>query len=74
MLDLILRNVRFPDGRGPLDVGIQGGSTEITGDFTLTEAQDLSALIEGGALPLELELISDRLVGPTLGAEAIDAS
>ncbi|WP_248580426.1 protein translocase subunit SecD [Nocardioides sp. InS609-2] len=56
------------------DVGIQGGGTDITGDFSLTEAQDLAALIEGGALPLELELISDRLVGPTLGAQAIDAS
>ena len=50
------------------------GSTDITGDFTLTTASDLSALIEGGALPLELELVSDRLVGPTLGEEAIDAS
>lgn len=50
------------------------GSTDITGDFTLQTASDLSALIEGGALPLELELISDRLVGPTLGEEAIDAS
>ena len=50
------------------------GSTDITGDFTLAAASDLSALIEGGALPLELELVSDRLVGPTLGAEAIDAS
>lgn len=56
------------------DVGIQGGSTEITGDFSQAEARDLASLIEGGALPLELELISDRLVGPTLGAEAIDAS
>lgn len=50
------------------------GSTDITGDFTLATASDLSALIEGGALPLELELVSDRLVGPTLGEEAIDAS
>ncbi|QBR92290.1 protein translocase subunit SecD [Nocardioides euryhalodurans] len=50
------------------------GSTEISGDFTLAEAQELSALIEGGALPLPLELISDRLVGPTLGEDAIDAS
>ncbi len=50
------------------------GSTDITGQFNQTTASDLAALIEGGALPLELELISDRLVGPTLGAEAIDAS
>lgn len=56
------------------DVGIQGGGTDITGNFSQAEAKELSALIEGGSLPLELELISDRLVGPTLGAEAIDAS
>ena len=56
------------------DVGIRGGSTDITGDFTPTEAKDLAALIEGGSLPLELTAISDRLVGPTLGAAAIDAS
>ena len=41
--------------------------TEISGDFTQAEAKELAALIEGGALPLPLESISDRLVGPTLG-------
>jgi SecD/SecF fusion protein len=56
------------------DVGIRGGSTDITGNFTSTESKDLAALIEGGALPLELKAISDRLVGPSLGAAAIDAS
>ncbi len=56
------------------DVGIRGGSTDITGNFTPTEAKDLAALIEGGSLPLELTAISDRLVGPSLGAAAIDAS
>jgi SecD/SecF fusion protein len=56
------------------NVGIRGGSTDITGNFTSTEAKDLAALIEGGALPLELTAISDRLVGPSLGAAAIDAS
>ncbi|PUA82479.1 protein translocase subunit SecD [Nocardioides currus] len=56
------------------NVGIQGGGTDITGDFSQSEAKDLAALIEGGSLPLELTPISDRLVGPTLGEEAIDAS
>jgi SecD/SecF fusion protein len=56
------------------DVGIRGGSTDITGNFTSEESKDLAALIEGGALPLELRAISDRLVGPSLGAAAIDAS
>jgi SecD/SecF fusion protein len=49
-------------------------TTDITGDFNQKYATELSTLIEGGALPLELEAISERLVGPTLGAEAIDAS
>src|SRR5918997_3473897 len=52
------------------NVGIRGGGTDITGSFTLAEAQELAALIEGGSLPLELNLISDRLVGPTLGEAA----
>ncbi|MCF6376404.1 protein translocase subunit SecD [Nocardioides KLBMP 9356] len=56
------------------DVGIRGGSTDITGNFSPTDAKDLAALIEGGSLPLELKAISDRLVGPSLGAAAIDAS
>jgi len=55
-------------------VGIQGGSTQITGDFTFEEADELAILIEGGALPVPVEIIEQRTVGPTLGAEAIDAS
>ncbi len=50
------------------------GSTEISGSFTTSEAQELAALIQGGALPLPLDLISDRLVGPTLGEQAIGDS
>jgi SecD/SecF fusion protein len=56
------------------DVGIGGGSTEITGQFTAAEAKDLSVLIKGGALPLPVEIIEQRTVGPTLGADAIRAS
>ena len=56
------------------DVGIRGGSTDITGNFSPTAAKDLSALIEGGSLPLELTAVSDRLVGPSLGDAAIKAS
>jgi SecD/SecF fusion protein len=55
-------------------VGMPGGSTQITGDFTVEEAKNLAILIEGGALPVPVEIIELRTVGPTLGAEAIDAS
>ena len=58
----------------PCDVGISGGSTQITGSFTADEAKGLAILIRGGALPVPVEVIEQRTVGPTLGAEAIDAS
>ena len=51
-----------------------GNSTSITGSFTQTEATDLSVLIKGGALPVPVEVIEQRTVGPTLGQAAIDAS
>ncbi|WP_109509557.1 protein translocase subunit SecD [Nocardioides speluncae] len=56
------------------DVGIGGNGTEITGGFTVDQAKDLALLIEGGALPLPVEVIENRTVGPTLGEEAIEAS
>ena len=55
-------------------VGIPGGSTQITGDFSADEAKELAILIEGGALPVPVEIIEQRTVGPTLGADAIEAS
>ena len=58
----------------PCDVGITGGTTQITGSFTTQEAKELAVLIRGGALPVPVEVIEQRTVGPTLGAAAIDAS
>src|SRR5215472_3379615 len=56
------------------NVGITGGSTQITGRFTAAEARELALLIRGGALPVPVEIIEQRTVGPTLGQAAIDAS
>ncbi|GLW99010.1 protein translocase subunit SecD [Microtetraspora sp. NBRC 16547] len=56
------------------NVGISGGTTQISGSFTAEEAQNLAVLIKGGSLPVPLELVEQRTVGPTLGAEAIEAS
>lgn len=56
------------------NVGIGGGSTQITGQFTDAEARDLAALVRGGSLPLPVDVLEQRTVGPTLGDEAIDAS
>lgn len=54
--------------------GIAGGSTQITGGFSDSEAKELALLVNGGALPVPVETIEQRTIGPTLGAEAITAS
>jgi SecD/SecF fusion protein len=54
--------------------GITGGTTQITGDFTREEARELALLINGGALPVPVEIVEQRTVGPTLGDEAIASS
>ncbi|MGW3494350.1 protein translocase subunit SecD [Streptomyces sp. NPDC001020] len=54
--------------------GIAGGSTQITGAFSDNEARELALLINGGALPVPVETVEQRVVGPTLGAQAITAS
>ncbi|SDR79798.1 protein translocase subunit SecD [Actinopolymorpha singaporensis] len=56
------------------NVGMPGDSTQITGNFDQASAQELAVLIKGGALPVPVEIIEQRTVGPTLGAEAIEAS
>ncbi len=52
---------------------ITGGSTEITGDFTIEEADDLANILKSGKLPAPAHIISDTIVGPTLGQEAINS-
>ncbi|MFS8204131.1 protein translocase subunit SecD [Streptomyces sp. CWNU-52B] len=54
--------------------GIAGGSTQISGSFSRDEARELGLLINGGALPVPVETVEQRTVGPTLGATAIEAS
>ncbi len=50
---------------------ISGGSSSITGNFTMEEAQDLANLLKSGKLPLRVAIVEEAVVGPTLGAEAI---
>ncbi|WP_295535331.1 protein translocase subunit SecD [Synechococcus sp. UW140] len=51
--------------------GITGGSASITGQFTAEQARNLEVQLRGGALPLPVEIIENRSVGPTLGAENV---
>jgi len=52
---------------------ILGGSGQISGRFTVQEANDLSVLLRSGALPAELTIIEERTVGASLGADSIAA-
>ena len=52
---------------------ITGGNTEITGNFTIEEADDLANILKSGKLPAPAHIISDTIVGPTLGQEAINS-
>lgn len=50
---------------------IAGGSGEISGNFTSSEASNLALLLRAGALPAPLKVIEERTVGPDLGSDAI---
>ncbi|UBZ07515.1 protein translocase subunit SecDF [Salegentibacter mishustinae] len=52
---------------------ISGGRSEISGDFTITEGQDLANVLRAGKLPASADIIQSEIVGPSLGQEAIDS-
>jgi SecD/SecF fusion protein len=52
---------------------ITGGSGQITGNFTVEQADQLAVLLRSGALPAKLTTVEERTVGPGLGQDSIDA-
>jgi len=50
---------------------IKNGSSVITGDFTIEEAEDLANKLKSGKLPAPARIIQEAIVGPSLGKEAI---
>lgn len=72
-LTIVLDNevISSPVIRGP----IGGGSGQISGGFqTIEEARDLAVLLRGGALPIPMQVVENRTVGPQLGRDSIDSS
>ncbi|HAD13208.1 MAG TPA: protein translocase subunit SecDF [Saprospirales bacterium] len=53
---------------------ITGGSTSITGGFSLEEAQDLAQILQVGKLPAGTKIVQESQVGPSLGADNINKS
>ena len=52
---------------------ITGGSSEITGKFDVEEATDLVNVLKSGKLPAPATIVQEQVVGPSLGAESINA-
>ena len=52
---------------------ILGGSGQISGNFTVESANNLAVQLRSGALPTKLTIVEERTVGPSLGADSIDA-
>ena len=52
---------------------ISGGQSSITGNFTITEAEDLANVLKSGKLPAPATIVQEQVVGPTLGSASIKA-
>ncbi|AFL80090.1 protein translocase subunit secF,protein translocase subunit secD [Aequorivita sublithincola DSM 14238] len=52
---------------------ISGGRSQISGNFTVPQGQDLANVLRAGKLPASAEIIQGEVVGPTLGQEAINS-
>ena len=52
---------------------ITGGSSQITGNFSVEEATDLTNVLKSGKLPAPAKIIQEQVVGPSLGAKSINA-
>ena len=50
---------------------IPGGRTQIEGFANINEAKDLAIILRAGALPAPVNIIEERIVGPSLGADSI---
>jgi preprotein translocase subunit SecD len=56
------------------ETGITGGGAVVSGSFDAEGASDLAIQLRGGALPLPVEVVETRTVGPTLGRDSIQRS
>ncbi|MCQ2094493.1 MAG: protein translocase subunit SecDF [Bacteroidaceae bacterium] len=52
---------------------IDGGSTQISGSFTIDDTKDLANVLQSGKMPAPTQIVQEDIVGPSLGAESIQA-
>jgi len=56
---------------GVTNGAIAGGNSQISGNFTVEQGQDLANILESGKLEAPARIVQEQVVGPTLGAEAV---
>ncbi len=57
-----------PNVNGP----IEGGNSEISGNFSVEEAQDLASILKIGKIDAPAKIVQEQIVGPTLGQDAVN--
>lgn len=66
VLDNIVYSAPFVNGPIP------NGSSEISGNFSVNDAQDLADILKSGKLPAPAKIVAEQQVGPTLGQDAVN--
>jgi SecD/SecF fusion protein len=65
VLDNTVYSAPFVNGEIP------NGQSEISGSYSLTEAQDMADILQSGKLPAPAKIVQEQIVGPTLGQAAV---
>jgi SecD/SecF fusion protein len=66
---IVLDNIVYSAPR--VNDAIEGGNSSISGSFTPEESTDLANILKAGKLPAPAKIVQKQVVGPTLGADAI---
>ena len=77
LLGIVIDGISYSEasvGKQFETAGITGGAATISGNFTADDARNLEVQLRGGALPLPIEIIQVRTIGPSLGTQNIRLS
>ena len=77
LLGIVIDGISYSEasvGKQFETAGITGGAATISGNFTADDARNLEVQLRGGALPLPIDIIQIRTIGPSLGTQNIRLS
>ncbi len=77
LLGIVIDGISYSEasvGKQFETAGITGGAATISGNFTADDARNLEVQLRGGALPLPINIIQIRTIGPSLGTQNIRLS